>query len=126
MAACQILLAIAFQFQPAPAWLVLPLVLTCVAAFAIGLGPATWVVLSEIFPTRIRGRAMGIATIALWLACIALTMTYLTLVRLAGVSGAFALYGAICVFTAIFVWRVLPETKGKTLEEIERSWRPEA
>jgi SP family arabinose:H+ symporter-like MFS transporter len=123
MAACQGLLALTFQMQPPPAWLVLPLVLLCVAAFAVGLGPATWVVLSEIFPTRIRGRAMGIATIALWIACIALTMTYLTLVRVAGVSGAFALYGAICGFTALFVWRLLPETKGRTLEEIERSWR---
>lgn len=120
MAACQGLLALTFRLQPPPAWLVLPLVLLCVAAFAVGLGPATWVVLSEIFPTRIRGRAMGIATIALWIACIALTMTYLTLVR---VSGAFALYGAICGFTALFVWRLLPETKGRTLEEIERSWR---
>ncbi|MCW5962858.1 MAG: sugar porter family MFS transporter [Bryobacterales bacterium] len=123
MAFCQLALGFAFQQQPPSAWVVLPLVLGCVAAFAVGIGPATWVVLSEIFPTRIRGRAMGIATVALWIACIVLTMTYLTLVRVAGVSGAFWIYGSICVFTFLFVWRMLPETKGKTLEEIEQNWR---
>ncbi|MDZ7638386.1 MAG: sugar porter family MFS transporter [Bryobacterales bacterium] len=123
MAACQILLGFAFLSQPPSAWLVLPLVLGCVAAFAIGIGPATWVVLAEIFPTKVRGRAMGIATVALWLACILLTMTYLTLVRAVGVSGAFWIYGSVCVVTYVFVWKLLPETKGKTLEEIERSWR---
>lgn len=126
MAGCQISLGFAFLWQPPPAWLILPLVLCCVAAFAIGIGPATWVVLAEIFPTRVRGRAMGIATVALWLACILLTITYLTLVRVLGVSGAFWLYGSICVFTCLFVWRLLPETKGRSLEEIEQCWRSDA
>ena len=101
---------------------ILAVILTYVAFFAVGMGPAVWVVLSELFPTRIRGRAMSIATVALWVACTILTMTFLSLVNAIGVSGAFWLYAVICIFTFGFVWRAVPETKGKTLEEIERSW----
>lgn len=123
MAACQLGLAGAFGIQPPPPVLVLLLMLVCVASFAVGLGPGVWVLLSEIFPTRIRGRAMGIATVSLWIACVALTATFLSLAKALGASGAFALYGIICVFTAWFVWKFTPETKGKTLEEIESLWR---
>ena len=77
----------------------------------------------ELFPTRIRGRAMAISTVALWVACTALTLTFLSLVDAIGISGAFWLYASICLFTLFFVWIAVPETKGKTLEEIERSWR---
>ena len=68
--------------------------------------------MSELFPTRIRGRAMSIATISLWLACVALTFTFLSLVKASASSGAFCIYGAMCVVTVFFVWRVTPETKG--------------
>jgi SP family arabinose:H+ symporter-like MFS transporter len=78
-----------------------------------------WVVLSEIFPNRIRGRAMGLATVALWCACVVLTMTYLSLSSALGPAGAFSLYAGMCLATAAFVWRLTPETKGRTLEEIE-------
>ena len=81
-----------------------------------------WVVMSELFPTRIRGRAMAIATVTLWSACTVLTLTFLSLVNAIGAAGAFWLYAAICFFTFAFVWKAVPETKGKTLEEIERSW----
>ena len=123
MAVCQLALAGAFGIEPPPPFLVLALMLVCVASFAIGLGPGVWVMLSEIFPTRIRGRAMGIATVSLWVACVALTLTFLSLAKALGPSGAFALYGVICLFTAWFVWRFAPETKGKTLEQIEALWR---
>lgn len=103
---------------------VLASMLLCVASFAIGLGPGVWVVMAEIFPTRIRGRAMSVSTVALWVACVALTMTFLTLARWLTPSGAFLLYSGICVSTALFVKWMVPETKGKTLEEIERFWRP--
>jgi sugar porter (SP) family MFS transporter len=105
---------------------VLAAMLLCVASFAIGLGPGVWVVMSEIFPTRIRGRAMSVATVALWVACVVLTMTFLTLARWLTPSGAFWLYSGICVGTAIFVRAMVPETRGRTLEEIERFWRPPA
>ena len=98
-------------------------ILAYVAFFAVGMGPAVWVLMSELFPTRIRGRAMAISTVALWVACTALTLTFLSLVDAIGISGAFWLYASICLFTLFFVWIAVPETKGKTLEEIERSWR---
>lgn len=119
MAVCLFGLAAAFR-QPEPsASLVIVCMLGCVASFGVGLGPGVWVVLSEIFPNRIRGRAMGIATVALWCACVALTMTYLSLSSALGPSGAFSLYAVMCLATALFVWRLTPETKGRTLEEIE-------
>jgi len=113
-----------FLFDKPNAIAVLAAMLLCVASFAIGLGPGVWVVMAEIFPTRIRGRAMSLATVALWVACVLLTMTFLTLTRWLTPSGAFWLYSGICVATALFVRTMVPETRGKTLEEIERFWRP--
>lgn len=126
MAFCQAALGAAFLLQPPPALLVLAIMLVCVAAFAVGLGPGTWVLLAEIFPNRVRGRAMSIATVALWVACFALTMTFLTLVRWLTASGAFWLYGAMCVVETVLVWRWLPETRGRTLEQIETFWKKPA
>lgn len=123
MALCQFALGAAFRIQPPPAWLVLACMLVCVASFAVGMGPGVWVLLAEIFPTRIRGRAMSIATISLWTACVALTMTFLTLAQAITVTGAFWLYGAMCVTTFLIVRFAVPETKGRTLEEIERMWK---
>ena len=103
---------------------VLALILCYVAFFSVGMGPTVWVVISELFPTRIRGRAMSIATISLWAACTLITLSFLSLVKAISVSGAFWCYAVMCVLTFLFVWRVTPETKGKTLEEIERNWGP--
>ncbi|HET8550593.1 MAG TPA: sugar porter family MFS transporter [Bryobacteraceae bacterium] len=122
MTLCHAGLAAAFLVQPPPSALVLTAMLCAVGAFAIGLGPGFWVVLSEIFPTRIRGRAMSLATICLWGACTLLTMTFLSLARAVSPAGAFLVYSTMCVITFAIVWRVLPETKGRTLEEIERLW----
>lgn len=123
MAICQLLLGLAFLFQPPPAALVLSAMLLCVAAFAIGLGPATWVLMAELFPTRVRGRAMSIANMALWIACFVLTFSFLSLTHAITITGAFVLYSALCVVTFVLVWRAVPETKGKTLEEIEQMWK---
>jgi SP family arabinose:H+ symporter-like MFS transporter len=123
MAAGHLLLGAAFLIQPPPAMLVLAVMLILAAAFAVGMGPGVWVVMAEIFPTKIRGRAMSIATISLWLACVALTMTFLSLAQAITISGAFWLYAALCILTCLFVRFVTPETKGKTLEEIEQLWR---
>lgn len=97
----------------------LVLVLLAIATFAMSLGPVVWVVISEIFPNRIRGAAMGIATFALWSGCFILTYTFPLLNKALGASGTFWLYGIICIAGLIFVYRKLPETKGKSLEEIE-------
>ncbi|HVX67539.1 MAG TPA: sugar porter family MFS transporter [Bryobacteraceae bacterium] len=123
MALAEIALGCAFLMSPPPANLILGIILFCAASFAVGLGPGVWIVIAELFPTRIRGRAMSIATVSLWAACVALTATFLSLVRALGASGAFWLYSAMCVTMFLFVWRVVPETKGKTLEQIEQMWR---
>lgn len=98
---------------------VLVLVMTSIAAYAMTLAPITWVVLSEIFPNRIRGAAMAVATTALWIACFILTYTFPILNNLLDASGTFWLYAFICLAGFLFILKKLPETKGKTLEEIE-------
>ncbi len=89
MAISHLVLGLLFRMQPPPSALVLATMLFCVASFAVGMGPGVWVVMSEIFPTRIRGRAMSVATISLWVACVALTATFLSLSRALTPSGAF-------------------------------------
>jgi len=95
------------------------LVILAIASYAMSLAPVTWVVLSEIFPNRIRGAAMAVATVALWIASFILTYTFPLLNSALGASGTFWLYGVISVFGFIFIYKKLPETKGKSLEEIE-------
>jgi sugar porter (SP) family MFS transporter len=121
---------------------VLLLVLAAIACYSLSLAPVTWVIISEIFPNRIRGAAMAVAVAALWLACFLLTYTFPILNHgfgdsdspaarfLTGIfpwlksglgpDGTFWLYAVICVLGFIFIWFKLPETKGKTLEQIER------
>ena len=102
---------------------VLALILCYVACFSFGMGPGVWVVISELFPTRIRGRAMSLATVALWLACLLITLTFLSLVKAFTAAGAFWIYALMCACTVWFVWKFTPETKGKNLEEIEQQWK---
>jgi sugar porter (SP) family MFS transporter len=103
-------------------WPLLLLVVTAIACYAMTLAPVTWVVLSEIFPGEARGASMAVATTALWAACFLLTYTFPLLNDLAGTGLTFWLYAVICVLGLAFIYRALPETKEKTLEEIERSW----
>ena len=123
MGLCQVGLAAAFLLHNPSPVLVLAIMLVCVASFAIGLGPGVWVLLAEIFPTRIRGRAMSIATLCLWAACTLLTMTFLSLAKALTPTGAFLIYGLMCAITFGIVFRAVPETKGRSLEEIEHLWR---
>ncbi|MHC4180401.1 MAG: sugar porter family MFS transporter, partial [Planctomycetota bacterium] len=116
-----------FYCQTDAPW-VLVFVFSYIACFALSVGPVTWVILSEIFPTRIRGRAMAIATVCLWLANYVVTQTFTIMERNQWLVERFHrgfpywVYAAFCAVSVLFVWRLLPETKGKTLEEIERSW----
>ena len=98
---------------------ILVLVMVAIATYAMTLAPITWVILSEIFPNSIRGTAMAISTTALWIACFVLTYTFPILNKLLNASGTFWLYGFICFFGFLFILKKLPETKGKSLEEIE-------
>jgi sugar porter (SP) family MFS transporter len=99
---------------------ILLLVMIAIATYAMTLAPITWVVLSEIFPNSIRGTAMAISTTALWIACFILTYSFPFLNKFLNASGTFWLYGFICFFGFLFILNNLPETKGKTLEEIEK------
>jgi SP family sugar porter-like MFS transporter len=101
-------------------WPMLLLVVLAIAAYAMSLAPVVWVVLSEIFPVRIRGAAMAVSTFFLWAACFLLTYTFPLLNEWLKAAGTFWIYGAICVAGYFFVLVRLPETKGKSLEELER------
>ena len=96
------------------------LVLAAIGTYAMSLAPVTWVVISELFPNRIRGAAIAVAVSSLWIACFLLTFTFPWLNAKLGSAGTFWLYGAICVAGFVFIFARLPETKGKTLEQIER------
>ena len=100
--------------------LFLVLVLTAIGCYAMSLAPVTWVIISEIFPNRIRGTAMSIAVGFLWIACFLLTYTFPIFKALLGASVTFWIYAGICMIGFLFMLARLPETKGKTLEQIER------
>jgi SP family xylose:H+ symportor-like MFS transporter len=107
---------------------VLTFMLAYIASFAVSVGPVTWVLLSEIFPTKVRGRAMAIATLLLWSANFVVSQTFPMLdespflVATFHHGFAFWLYAVMCAVLIVVVWRGVPETKGKSLEEIEQYW----
>jgi len=96
------------------------LVVSAIGCYAMSLAPITWVVISEIFPNRIRGAAMSVAVFSLWVGCTVLTLTFPYLKAGLGAHGAFWLYGIICIIGFVVILMKLPETKGKSLEDIER------
>ena len=96
------------------------LVVTAISVYAMTLGPVTWTLLAEIFPHRIRGVAMAVCTFALWTGCCTLTFSFPSMNATLGSSGTFWIYSAICISAFIFLFRCLPETKGKSLEQLER------
>ena len=100
-------------------WPTLVLVVMAIAVYAMSLAPVTWVVLSEIFPNRVRGLAMSIATLSLWIASFVLTFTFPLLNSALGAYGTFWVYSLICIMGLVFIKKRLPETKEKSLEEIE-------
>jgi SP family sugar porter-like MFS transporter len=98
------------------------LVVAAIGCYAMSLAPVTWVVIAEIFPNRARGTAMSIAVTALWIGCFTLTYSFPLMNRSLGPAFTFWIYAAICGAGYFFVKAKLPETKGKTLEEIEEMW----
>ena len=98
---------------------VLVLTLSAIACYALTLAPVTWVLISEIFPNRVRSQAVSVTVSALWIASFALTYTFPMINQALGSSGTFLGYGTICMIGAAFVFAFVPETKGRTLEEIE-------
>jgi len=128
MGICLLAMGLAAYAQTTGTWM-LWFILGYIACFALSVGPVTWVILSEIFPTRIRGRAMAIATICLWVANYVVSQTFPMmnddnswLVATFHRAFPFWLYGAFCAVLLVFICVFVPETKGKSLEEIERHW----
>jgi MFS family permease len=99
---------------------VLVFTLCTIGCYAMSLAPITWVLISEIFPNRIRGAAISIAVSSLWVACFILTFTFPILNKSLGPAKTFWAYALVCLLGFIFILARVPETKGKTLEQIER------
>lgn len=97
--------------------------LVYIGCFAPGLGIVAWLIISEIYPLGIRGRAMSIATFANWSANYLVSLTFLTLVHLLTIGGTYWLFTAICVLCFIYIWKKVPETRGKTFEQIQEFWQ---
>lgn len=115
-------LVIGLKLHGVPVLLMFSCILLYVAFFALGMGPGPWLIISEIFPTKIRGRAASIATSTLWSATLVVTFTFLNLVNALHLWGTFAIYGAFSFACFFYVWTKVPETKGRTLEQIQELW----
>jgi MFS transporter, SP family, galactose:H+ symporter len=105
------------------AWFAVISMMAYVASFAISLGPIFWLLISEIYPLKIRSSSEGLAATFNWGSNLVVTLTFLSLVRWMGASQTFLLYALFAVAAWIFSYRFVPETKGRTLEEIERFWQ---
>ncbi len=121
MAAMLVVLAAAFWLgsDGSLAWVTVAALAAYVGCFAIGLGPVFWLLIAEIFPLALRGRAMSAATVSNWGFNLLVTVTFLDLIALMGQVGTFLLYAVLTALAFVFVWRLVPETKGRSLEAIE-------
>jgi sugar porter (SP) family MFS transporter len=126
MAVSLAVLGLAFslpQFKDILGWVAIGSLMAYVGSFAIGLGPVFWLILSEIYPLRIRGRAMSVGTAANWGANLLVALTFLTLTKVIGKPATFWLYGVVTLAAWFFAFFLVPETRGKTLEQIEAYMR---
>lgn len=119
LAAIYIILGTCYYFHVSGILMVI-CVVAAIACYAMSLGPITWVLLAELFPNKIRAAAMGVCTFALWTGCFTLTYTFPLLNAGLGSYGTFWLYAAICLAGFFYLSRRLPETKGKSLEQLEK------
>ena len=120
------ILGAAFQFQQFASfksYIAIGGLVIYVACFAFGLGPIFWLLISEIYPLKVRGAAMSAVTVVNWAMNLAVAVTFLTLVGVLGHAGTFWLYGVIAIGAWVFFYLLVPETKGKSLEQIEAHWR---
>jgi MFS family permease len=106
--------------------MLLVFILGYIAFYSASLGPALWVVATELFPNRLRSKGMSIAIVSLWIACAIVAITFpIMLEKLSG-GTTFFLFALICLTNLLYVWRYVPETKGKTLEELEAEFSRES
>ncbi|MFY9936972.1 MAG: sugar porter family MFS transporter [Silvibacterium sp.] len=120
------ILGAAFHFQQLASfksYIAIGSLVIYVASFAAGLGPIFWLLISEIYPLKVRGAAMSAVTVTNWTLNLVVSVTFLTLIAALGHAGTFWLYGVIAVVAWIFFYRLVPETNGKTLEQIEAYMR---
>lgn len=103
-------------------WILL-LILMYIASFAFSFGPVSWVIVSEIFPTSVRGRAMALGTLSLWVANFFIGQLTPMMLDGIGPAGTFWIFAILCSPTLWLVWKLIPETKGRSLEEIEKFWK---
>lgn len=126
MALSLIVLGLAFslkQLSGSLGWIAVVSLMAYVGSFAVGLGPVFWLILSEIYPLNMRGRAMSVGTVANWGSNLIVALSFLTLTKVLGKPATFWLYGAVSIGAWLFAFFLVPETKGKSLEEIESHWR---
>ena len=126
MALSLFVLGLAFflpQLSGSLGWIAVASLMVYVGSFAVGLGPVFWLVLSEIYPLGVRGRAMSVGTVANWGSNLIVALTFLTLTQVLGRPATFWLYGVISIGAWLFAYLLVPETKGKSLEQIEAHWR---
>jgi MFS transporter, SP family, arabinose:H+ symporter len=114
------LIAVAFYFKKYQGYLILLLILTYIASFSASLGPVTWVLVSEIFPNKLRSKAMSVAIVSLWLANFLLILIFPVILNRFGGATAFLIFDLMCMILLLFTLFRIPETRGKSLEELER------
>jgi MFS family permease len=113
--------ALYFTHQPSGV-LVLVFILGYIAFFAASLGPALWVVAAELFPNRLRSKGMSVAIVALWIACTIVSIAFPVMLEKLSGGITFLIFALICLANLLYVLRYVPETKGKTLEELEKEF----
>lgn len=120
MAISLFVLAVAFYLHEFGGFLILAFILIYIASFAASLGPVTWVFIAEIYPNRLRSEAMSVAVVFLWAAVFLVSLTFPYMLNALGGGTAFLVFGSMCVVYLVFLITKIPETKGKSLEELER------
>ena len=121
-----VLMGFVFKFTLS-GWYVLVIMIACVGTYAVSLGPLPWLIMSEIFPTRLRGRAMAVGSCSVWIALFTANQAFPPLAahlekRFGTAAGVFWIFAVVCMAAFVFAWRMVPETKGKSLEEVARLW----
>jgi MFS transporter, SP family, galactose:H+ symporter len=116
-------IGIVFAIGPSKAaYLILACVILYIVSFAMSMGPVYWIVSAEIFPNRLRATGASISTAAQWAANLLISITFLSLLHAVGNAVTFWIYAVMALLAFLFVWFIVPETKGKVLEEIEAYW----